>query len=244
MKRLRATLKGSNLIALIALFVALGGTAGAAGVKLITGADIKDRSITGADIKAESLSGSDLERNSVTSSDIRDGSLRGVDFSPDTLAALLRSAGETGPKGDTGATGATGLPGATGAAGAPGPAGGPATLQSFGAIGSDISNYQDREPIVTVTAPVPGYYLAIASATVTNTGASNDYLNCGFEVAGTIAGAAGFETTAGNATSGSSVTLASSTNPDQTVTFMCMGSGTTTFDIANIKMKLIKLADQ
>jgi hypothetical protein len=68
--------------------------------------------------------------------------------------------------------------------------------------------------------------------------------NCGFDVAGTVAGAAGFSTTAGDATSGSSVTVAPTTSPNQTVKFVCFGSGATTFDLANLKMKLIKLADQ
>ena len=226
MKLVRRTLTGSNAIALVALFVALSGTAGAAGYRLITGADIKNRSITGVDIKAGSLSGSELERDSVSGSDIKDGSIRGVDLAPATLATLIGTNGAAGPKGDAG------------------PAGAPATLENFGGAGPDINNYQDRDPIVAVTAPDAGYYLAIANATVTNTGSSNDYLNCGFEVAGSLSGAAGFDTTAGNSTSGSSVTVAPTTQPDQSVTFVCMGSGATTFDITDIKLKLVKLADQ
>lgn len=234
MKRLRGTLTGSNVIALIALFVALGGTAGAAGVKLITGAGVKDGSITGADVKAESLSGADLKRGSVTGSDIRNGSLHSSDFSRATLARLMGA-------------GAAGTPGATGAPGATGPqgeAGAPATLKSIGSTGADITNYQDGDAIATANADAAGYYLAIASATVTNTGGSDQYVNCGFDVAGTIAGAAGFDTTAGNATSGSSVTVAPTTSSNQTVKFVCFGGGGTAFDFANIKMKLIKLADQ
>jgi hypothetical protein len=235
MKRLRATLTSSNVIALIALFVALGGTAGAAGVKLITGAGVKNGSITGADVKSESLSGRDLKRDSVTGSDIRNGSLHSADFSRATLAKLM---------GSRGATGATGAAGATGDAGPQGPAGAPATLKSVNATGADIGNYHDGGAIVTAEADTPGYYLAIASATVTNTGGSDEYLNCGFDVAGTVAGAAGFSTTSGDATSGSSVTVAPTSSANQAVKFVCFGSGTTTFDFANIKMKLVKLADQ
>ena len=95
-----------------------------------------------------------------------------------------------------------------------------------------------------MSAATPGYYLAIASGTVTNTGTSDDYLNCGFDVSGNTSGAAGFQTTAGNTTSGSSVTLAPTTSPNETVKFICFGNGVTTFDLANLKMKLIKLADQ
>lgn len=232
MKRFRATLTGSNVIAVIALFVALGGTAGAAGVKLITGAVIKDGSITGADIQSESLSSRDLKRDSVTGSVIRNGSLHSADFSRATLAKLMR------------ATAATGATGTTGATGPQGPVGAPATLRSISSTGADISDYHDGDAIVTADADDAGYYLAIASGTVTNTGNNDDYLNCGFHVAGTLAGAAGFSTTAGNATSGSSVTVAPTSIPNQTVKFVCFGSGATTFDLANLKMKLVKLADQ
>ncbi len=176
---------------MIALFVALGGTAGAAGIKLITGADIRDESITGVDIR----------RGSVTGLNIRDGSLGVNDFSPVDLGQLVGPEGDTGPKGDTGATGPQGPPGA------------PATLESVDSTGVDISNYQDGDPIVTVNAPAAGYYIAIASGTVTNTGASDDYLNCGFDVSGAISGAAGYSTTAGNTSSGISVTVAATATP-------------------------------
>jgi hypothetical protein len=118
------------------------------------------------------------------------------------------------------------------------------SLESVNATAPDITNYQDMAPIISAPAGAAGYYLAIASGTVTNTGGSDDYLNCGFDVSGTISGAAGFSTAAGNATSGSSVTLAPTTAPNQTVTFICDGNGVTTFDFSNLKLKRVKLADQ
>ena len=121
-----------------------------------------------------------------------------------------------------------------------GPAGTPATLESSDWSGTDISDYVDGDPIVTAAAGEPGFYLAIATATVANTGGSDDYLNCGFDVGGSVAGAAGFSTTAGNTSSGSSVTVAATTITDQLVRFVCLGNGVTTFDITNPKMKLIK----
>lgn len=258
-------LSSAHLVALIALFVALGGSAGAAGIKLITGADIKDGSITGADIKHESITGNHLRNGSVTGFDIRDGSLRSRHFSALDLARLHGGKGDTGARGDTGVrgdTGARGDPGPkgeTGAKGDPGPkgdagvkgdpgvtgpAGAQATLESVSSTGADISNYQNGDPIVTANAAGAGYYLAIATGTVTNTGSSDDYVNCGFDVSGTLSGAAGFSTTAGTATSGSSVTLVPTSTSNETVKFICFGSGVTTFDLASFKMKLIKLADQ
>jgi hypothetical protein len=81
------------IVAMIALFVALGGGA-TAGI-LITGADIQDGSITGNDIRNNSilsrdvrngqLTGNDIRNNSVLSRDIRDGQLRERDFADGVL---------------------------------------------------------------------------------------------------------------------------------------------------------------
>ncbi len=84
------------VLAMIALLVALGGTAGAASSGLITGAQIKDRSI--------GL----------------------VDLSGDARHALKGAKGDTGAKGvtgDTGVKGDTGAKGDSGATGANGPKG-------------------------------------------------------------------------------------------------------------------------
>lgn len=228
----------AHVIATLALFAALAGTAGASGVQLVTGAFIKNRSVTAVDVKRESLTGGNLRNGTVTGLDVRDGSLRAQDFASEDLAELV------GPKGDTGAQGPAGGKGDAGATGPAGPAGSSATLQSSNTTAPDITNYQNGDTIISLNAGSAGYYLAIASGTATNTGASDDYLNCGFDVSGSVSGAAGFSTTAGNATAGSSVTLAPTTSANETVKFICFGSGSTTFDLANLKMKLIKLADQ
>jgi hypothetical protein len=83
------------VIATLALFAALGGTAVAAGT-LITGKQIKNGSITGVDVKNKSLTARDFR-----------GSVRGP-------------RGQTGPAGPQGAAG---RPGSQGPAGAPGPEG-------------------------------------------------------------------------------------------------------------------------
>jgi hypothetical protein len=79
------------IVAMLALFVALTGTAVATTSALITGKQIKNSSITGADVKNKSLTSKDFK-----------GSLRG-------------------PRGLRGLTGATGATGATGPPGAPNP---------------------------------------------------------------------------------------------------------------------------
>ena len=84
------------VVAVLALFVAVGGSADAA-KRLITGRDIKNASITGLDVKNKSL----------TAADIR-GQLRG-------------SRGPVGPPGPTGAQGTQGPQGVPGIQGPVGP---------------------------------------------------------------------------------------------------------------------------
>jgi hypothetical protein len=98
MSHLRKKMTYANIVATLALFVALGGSSYAA--LIITGTSVKDGSLTGKDLKD----------NSVTSGDVRNNSLLKKDFKAGQLPA--------GPKGPAGATGATG---ATGAKGDPGP---------------------------------------------------------------------------------------------------------------------------
>jgi hypothetical protein len=99
LSKLRTRLTYANVMATVAVFVALGGSSYAA-IK-VTGKDVKDASLTGKDVKNSSL----------TTSDVRNGSLLGADFKPGQLPA-----GPQGPKGDTGAPGAPGDPGAPGTA--------------------------------------------------------------------------------------------------------------------------------
>src|SRR4051794_3078245 len=87
--RLFAHLSYANVIATLALFLALGGTAVAGTRMLLTGADIQDHSLTGADIKKGSIGAEVLSRLTIRE---------------------LRSA-----KGARGATGAAGRDGSSGA---------------------------------------------------------------------------------------------------------------------------------
>jgi hypothetical protein len=80
-------LTSAHAIALIALFVALGGTAGAAAVDLITGEDIRDGSVRGRDIRDRSLRGKDLGRGSIKARQLRTGSVRSVEVRNGTLRA-------------------------------------------------------------------------------------------------------------------------------------------------------------
>lgn len=87
------------IVAMLALFVALTGTAVATTSTLITGKSIKNGSITGLDVKNKSL----------TSKDIK-GQLRG----PRGLTGAPGATGAAGAKGDKGDKGDPGTPGAPG----------------------------------------------------------------------------------------------------------------------------------
>ena len=93
-------------VALVALFVALGGGATAAQKVLFTGKDIKDRSISGRDIRASSIGPKHLNRKARSL-------LRSV-APVETRTAVT---GEAGPKGDPGPRGPKGDPGNNGARG-------------------------------------------------------------------------------------------------------------------------------
>jgi hypothetical protein len=124
LSQLRTRVTYANVMATIAVFIALGGSSYAA-VK-VTGKNVKDGSLTGKDVKNSALTGVD----------VKNGSLLAADFGGGQLPA-----GPQGPKGDTGAKGdkgdkgeaclssdpncrgPQGEPGTNGTDGAPGPPG-------------------------------------------------------------------------------------------------------------------------
>jgi hypothetical protein len=87
-----------NLVAYLALFVALGGTSYAATA-----------------LSKNSVGAAQIKRNAVNTAKVRDGSLLARDFRPGQLPAGPR--GVAGTQGLPGPAGADGAPGATGAAG-------------------------------------------------------------------------------------------------------------------------------
>ena len=119
LRKLRSRLTYANVMATVAVFLALGGSSYAA--LRITGRNVPRNALTGADIK--NLTGKDVRNNSLTGADVRslrsgdvaNGTLLAEDFATDQLPAGQQ--GPAGPAGPAGAPGATGSPGATGAQG-------------------------------------------------------------------------------------------------------------------------------
>lgn len=86
MNRLRKTLSFSNVVAITALFFALGGTVYAAGK--ISGSQIKPKSIPGNRVKPHSLTGTQIKSGSITGAQIKAGSLTGTQINAATLKGV------------------------------------------------------------------------------------------------------------------------------------------------------------
>jgi hypothetical protein len=105
------------IVSLIALFLALGGVAGAA-TTMITTKMLQNNSVTRAKIAINAVNSAKIEDGSIQSKDLA-GDIRGERGVPGAKG----DTGETGARGPAGATEATGPTGPTGATGLTGPAG-------------------------------------------------------------------------------------------------------------------------
>ena len=226
----RPRLTYANVIATIALFFALGGTA--AGAKVwITGADVKDRSLTGVDVADRSLSAKKLRLGSLTGALVRDGSLHSSDFDPADLAGLTGPAGPAGPsgaKGDQGAQGPKGDPGAS-------------DIVRVSATAADVSNYVNDTVLISKTVSPAGGWLVWARLTVTNTSGVDDGLNCGLRADGQQFGGGGDWFPAGTSKQLNVVGFGP-VGPSQPVELWCVSNGNGgTFDVANLSAQLAKI---
>jgi hypothetical protein len=98
----RPKLTYANVVASLALFVALGGTSFAA-------FQLGKNSVKSKNIAKEAVHASDIANDAVSSAKVKDGSLLAGDFKAGQLPS-----GPTGPTGKTGATGPQGSPGISG----------------------------------------------------------------------------------------------------------------------------------
>jgi hypothetical protein len=130
LRGLRSRLTYANVVATLALFIALGGVSWAA-VTLPRGSvgtpQLKPGAVTGTKVRDGSLSGAD----------VRDASLSSVDFKGSIQGApgATGGAGPAGPMGPLGAIGPAGAAGAKGAGGAAGPAGASGAAGATGPAG-------------------------------------------------------------------------------------------------------------
>jgi hypothetical protein len=169
------------VIALVALFVSLGGTSYAA----IT--------ITGGNVKNGTLSSADVKNNSLTSADIKNGSLQFRDFRSGEL-----------PTGG-GGRGGNGTQGAPGAPGAAGSALGFARVAANGALDPTAT-----KNVALVSKPAPGLYcLNLTTGTATSIQMTID--NSGADPSKTqVGGTAAPAAVAGACPAGSDILVATS----------------------------------
>jgi hypothetical protein len=106
LSKLRSRLTYANVMATIAVFVALGGSSYAAAH--IGSKQIVDNSVRSQDIRNNDVRGKDIRTGTIRSSDVGNGSLLAQDFAPGQLPA-----GPRGPKGDKGNKGDQGSVGPT-----------------------------------------------------------------------------------------------------------------------------------
>jgi hypothetical protein len=98
MKRLVSGTSPSMLVALIALFVSLGGVSWAVATGSIGSKALKDNSIQGRDVRDETLESRDVVNGGLQSRDIRDGALRGVDVHDRSIGGIDLAANTLGDR--------------------------------------------------------------------------------------------------------------------------------------------------
>lgn len=208
----------ASVAATLALVIAIGGTTVAGASSLLTGRNVQDGSLTGADI----------ENGSLTGADIRPGSVGSNSLSLAARTNLRGERGDTGPQGDTGATGPQGVPGVG--------------VTTLNVTGADVTNYHDLDTLATVALPKAGDYVIFGHLEASNTGTTDDNLNCGlFTDSSNPFGGGGGSVTAGTM-SPATVVGAISTEGPQVVFLKCQGGGVTTYDIANITLRIHDLS--
>jgi len=89
MTRIRKTLSFSNVIAFIALFVALGGSVYAAGK--LSGSQIKPNSLPGNRVKAKTLTAKQVKPETLTGAQVKAGSLTATQINQATLTGVTAS---------------------------------------------------------------------------------------------------------------------------------------------------------
>jgi hypothetical protein len=156
----RSRITFSNVISLVALFVALGGSAYAAGVlppNSVGRAQLQHNAVASGEIASNSVGRSELKADSVTGSELAPESVGPLALQP-ALRKQLAQLASPGPPGGPGAQGPSGAQGATGAQGANG-AEGPAGPEGPGAVRVHYKEHASTSPARETVANISGLRL-------------------------------------------------------------------------------------
>jgi hypothetical protein len=91
LKRIQSVLSFSNVVAVLALFLAMGGSVYAASNK-INGSQIKKKSLPGNRLKASSITGAQVKANTLTGAKVKPGSLTGKQIVGSSLTGVNAAA--------------------------------------------------------------------------------------------------------------------------------------------------------
>jgi hypothetical protein len=143
MQWIRSHLSFANLVSLMALFVALGGTTYAAVV-------LPKNSVKAKQIAKNAVGASEIKRSAVRTGEVRNGSLQSSDFAAGQLPA-----GAKGDKGDKGDQGIQGIQGVEGPPGTEGPTAF-ARVQADGSLQPDVAGFPPQNLGVVAANVVKG----------------------------------------------------------------------------------------
>ncbi|MBK8293375.1 MAG: collagen-like protein [Solirubrobacterales bacterium] len=190
----------ATILAGLALFIALGGTAAAAG-GLINGKKIK--------------------KGTITSKQIKNKTITKAKISPSTFGALAGAKGPQGPKGDKGSTGAKGATGLQGPKGDPGET----QITTYHASGSSINNIpaNQEKNVINMNNLASGRYVINASVQAFSQGAGT--VNCSLNTNGGGGSAGGTWTAAANGRNVIALTHVTDTPTVSHIDVACESSG-------------------
>ena len=109
LSQLRSSLTYANVMATIAVFIALGGTSYAVATGSIDTREIRNNTVRSGDVRNNDVRGRDIRDGTIRSVDVLDGSLLSGDFQAGQLPSGPQ--GERGLQGEEGDTGPPGISG-------------------------------------------------------------------------------------------------------------------------------------
>ena len=96
LERILGRVNSAHLVALLALFVALGGTAYALSNNSVKSKHIKDGTIKSADLKDDNVKSADLKNDNVKSADLKDGDVSSADLKDGDVSSADLKDGDVG----------------------------------------------------------------------------------------------------------------------------------------------------